>query len=265
MIDRLGPTIGAAGYEFGDAHSLPKHLESHELFQSSSWRLAVGVLRDSFVISSGRQYAQLCDMVVATALGLAPSHTGRPRHTPGLIAGGHEFWWRMLGDAFAWQFDAAAQLLPDERAIVERFRACGVARGTSSTTTEELAGLNAAIDDLRRAKGETSDQLAARALKWHLQAELHWLSHRRPRTDRGDTHESRWRSGMIAAVATPEAKRTLFDWVLICEVNALDNMLVQDAYTLVASGLEGTRDLYDEVLDRYNCVHPRAQLTALHR
>ena len=289
MTDRLGRTTGPAGYEFGNAHKLPEHLKNNELFQSLSWQLAMEVLRGSFVISSGRQYAQLCDMAVAAALvqewriefdrtifekpeaieairawGLAPSHTGRPKHTPGLIAGGHEFWWRMLGDAFAWQFDASAQLLPDERAIVERFRECGVGRGTSSTTTEELAALNQAIDDLRGAKGEVSDQLAARALKWHLQAELHWLLHRRPRTDHGDIHESRWRSGMIAAVVTSAAERTLYDEVLIREVNALDEMLATHSEQLAANGLDSTRELYDEVLEAYNRVHPTAQLTTLH-
>jgi hypothetical protein len=247
------------------------------------------VLRDSFVISSGRQYAQLCDMAVAAALVqelriefdrtifqkpvaiqairewvLPPSHTGRPSHTPGLIEGVHEFWWRMLGDTFAWQFDASAQLLRDERAIIERFRECGVDRGTSSTTTEELAALNQAIDDLRGAKSETSDQLASRALKWHLQAELHWQLHRRPRTDRQDTHESRWRSGMIAAAATPAAKRTLYDEVLIREVNALDNMLAMHPEELAANSLDGTRELYDEFLEVYNRAHPTAQLVTLH-
>jgi hypothetical protein len=195
---------------------------------------------------------------------LPPSHTARPTHTPNLVSGAHLFWWRMLEDAVAWTFDPKAQLLPDERAIIERFRECKIGRGTSSTTTEELAGLDRAIDDLRGAKGETSDQLAMRALKWHLQAELHWLTYKRPRLDRGDVHESRWRSSMLAAAKAPAGTRTIIDEVLLCEVRALDKMLAMSPEELAANGLKGTRELYDEVLDLYNRVHPEDQLTALH-
>jgi hypothetical protein len=289
MANLLRLLSGIAGYDFGKAHELPERLKHSKLFRSLSWRLAIKILRDTFVISSGRQYAQLCDMVVAARLimerhikfdrtifdqpeafkaleawNLPPSHTARPIHTPGLVEGAHKFWWLMLRDAFAWVFDPLAELLPNEKAIIERFGECGVGRGTSSTTTEELAGLNLAIDDLREAKGESSDQLATRSLKWHLQAELHWLTHKRPRSDRGDAHESRWRSAMVAAAATPAMKRTVVDDVLLLQVEALDKMLGMSPEELTANGLDSTRELYEDVLDRYNTVH-KTQLATLHR
>src|SRR6266536_6570223 len=99
-----------AGYNFGTAHDLPKHLETKEIFKTDSWRIVMEILRGSFVISSGRQYAQLCDFAVAAALideqeipldrailtapeareaihewKLAPGHTSKPEHTDGLI------------------------------------------------------------------------------------------------------------------------------------------------------------------------------------
>ncbi|HET6747357.1 MAG TPA: hypothetical protein VFH06_04605 [Candidatus Saccharimonadales bacterium] len=293
MAERMTKFVG---YDFGDAHELPEHLETKEIFKTESWRMAMEVLRGSFVISSGRQYAQLCDMAVAAALideqdipfdqtiftapeateairawKLAPSHTGKPNHTPGLVSGGHEFWWRMFGDAFAWRTEGA-ELLPNERAIVKRFRECGVGRGTSSTTTEELAALDKAVDDLRGAQHETSEQLAMRSLQWHLKASLHWLTHIRPRTDREDKskdewhsakHEDRWRTGMITALETPEAGRTLYDKVLVKEAEALDILLEMSPEMLAQYDLEETRELYDEVLELYNQVHGE-QLTALH-
>lgn len=289
MINPFRLLAGIAGYRFGKAHELPEHLKHNKLFRSLSWRLAIKILRDTFIISSGRQYAQLCDMVVAARLilerrikfdqtifdkpeafgaleawKLPPSHTARPKHTLGLVEGVHKFWWLMLRDAFAWVFDPSAQLLPDEKAIVERFRECGVGRGTSSTTTEELAGLNLAIGDLREAKGESSEQLATRSLKWHLQAELHWLTNKRPRSDHGDAHESRWRSAMVEAAATPRAERTVMDEVLLLEAKALNKLLAMDSAELEANGLVSTRELYKEVLELYNDKHPTAQLTTLH-
>ena len=289
MINRRKHEAGPADYDFGTAHELPENLKDNELFQSSSWIIAKEVLRDSFVISSGRQYAQLCDMTIAAALideqgipfdrtifnepdaieaiqkwKLPPSHTGKPTHTPGLVEGGHEFWWRMLGDAFAWRFEGS-ELLPDEQAIAERFRACGIPRyQTSSSTYEELASLDRAMEDVREARFETSDQLAMRSLKWHLKVAFHWLSHKRPRTDRRDAaHEERWRSGMLAALDAPVAERTLYDQILVKQAGALDTLLAMTPEELTTHNLRPTRELHDEALNLYNYVH-KSHLLALH-
>lgn len=290
MLHRFKET-GPGGYDYGNAHMLQDELRDKELFQGDFWPIAKEILAGSFVISSGRQYAQLCDMLIAAALTkemnipvdwevfhspetaeavrhweLPRSHTGRPKHTEGLVPGVHEFWWRMLGDAFHFQYDETFEL-PDKHAIIERFRACGLAHGqTSSTTTEELASLSEAITDSRAAKNENSDERAMRSLQWHLLASLHWLSHKRPRTDRGDVHAIRWRDAMLDAASRPEDQRSLYDHLLIKQVDALDSLLSKSLDELEATPrLKYTRALYDEVIDLYNQKHPNEPIAALHR
>jgi|GEM_PF-2024802 len=192
----------------------------YELLQNPFFHEMLEFLIGSFVISSGRQYGQFCDMVPLAAmwqesgrpvdwdilnpnpnsdpgaydiaqlaidlirrLKLPDNHTQAPGNVDGLTPGVLEFWWRMQVDAFHWRYDPDYQLLANESDIKKRFAQCGVPLGSSSNTTEERAAMNAAIGYLRDDESMRTagvDELIVKSFKPHLEVALHWQTNPRP-------------------------------------------------------------------------------------
>ncbi len=192
----------------------------YELLKNPFFREMLEFLIGSFVISSGRQYGQFCDMVPLAAmwqegdlpvdwdilnpnpnddpeaydiaqhaidlirrLKLPDDHTQAPGNVEGLTPGVLEFWWLMEIDAFHWRYDPDYQLLANESEIKKRFAKCGVPLGSSSNTTEERAAMNVAIGYLRddeSMRTASVDDLIVKSFKPHLEVALHWQVNPRP-------------------------------------------------------------------------------------
>lgn len=303
-------TVGLGGYNYHygterheDPFGLPEHLKDNEIFKRPFWAEMRELFKGSFVVSSGRQYGQFCDMIAIAAMwremgkevdwevldsplvleairsweNVPDIHTASPENTPGLVPGVFEFWWRMFVDAMHHQFDHS-HLLITESAIEKRFKKAQVGLGqTSSTTAEEIAGLNSAVADIRDARPAgkmwSSDELVLKSLKWHLKVSMHWLSHNRPRRDRrrgGDVHADYWREGMVAARDVPVDERTMYDHLLVKQADALDYLLNTHPSDLQNDPeLIDVQEKYYEVLKKYNDVHKDEAnyepIIALHR
>ena len=93
------------------------------------------------------------------------------------------------------------------------------------------------------------------SLQWHFLASLHWLSHKRPRHDRGDVHADRWRDAMAIAITIPEDKRGVYDHLLVRQIQELDRLIDMPSDELIRHGLTYTQTLYDKAAKLYIEVH----------
>lgn len=283
-----------AGYEYGRMFDNLTEAD-YELLQNPFFQEMLEFLIGSFVISSGRQYGQFCDMVPLAAmwqesgkpvdwailnpnpdqdpeaddiakraidlisrLKLPDDHTQAPNNVEGLRPGVLVFWWRMLVDAFQWRYDSEYQLPADELAIKKRFAECGVPLGSSSNTTEERQGMNAAIGYLRddeAMRTASVDELIMKSIKPHLEVALHWQVNPRPirnRSKGGDVHAELWREGMVRALETPENERTPYDHLLARTSYLLDFFVDMHPDEFEDPVMADARELYDEVVELYN-------------
>lgn len=283
-----------ADYDYG--HMFDDLTEAdHELLRNPFFREMLEFLIGSFVISSGRQYGQFCDLVPLAAmwqesgkpvdwailnpnpdddpeandiakraidligrLRLPDDHTQAPNNVEGLRPGVLVFWWRMLGDAFHWRYNPEYRLLANEVEIKKRFAECGVPLGSSSNTTEERAGMNAAIGYLRDDEAMRTagvDELIMKSIKPHLEVALHWQVNPRPirnRSKGGDIHAELWREGMVKALKIPENERTPYEHLLARTSYLLDFFVDMHPDEFDDPMMADARELYDEVVELYN-------------
>ncbi len=283
-ISPVDTSRGPAGYDFGEeAFKLQEKHRHLEVFQSPSWLALKELLRGSFVTSSGRQYAQQHDLVVGAAIlneegfgfdnsifdnpavfdeigswGLPPSHTLSPSRTRGQVAGVYQAWFITAGELFKWQAGDDIKLRTTDDEVALLFEGLGLERGaTSSTTQEELAGMASALNDIAGSPSRTSDELALRSLKYHLNASLHWLSHNRPVLKKAhDRRADLWRNGMIESIAKSADERTLYDMILVKQAKMLETIASLPEQTLADDPtLASIRKLHDKALSMHSEVH----------
>lgn len=278
VADRFGT------YDFGGVTAAAVD-DDPRLGRTAFGRQFLRLLLASFVASAGRQYAQLCDMYVLTALiqrrhqagqvspdwelllvnrhpaqfaawPLPGGHTTAPARVTGQVAGVYCFWWTAFCDVFRHRYLGFPP--PPDIALLRRLETFGVAPyATSSSSGEELAAIRLAFAGYRddRAALDPPELLVRRCVEPHLGRELHWQVNPRPRSrshpgePRPDRHELALRTHIQAATATPVPDRSPYDELFV---------LLADEVRSVAAGAAGPRlrRLHERVVAAYNANHP---------
>jgi hypothetical protein len=273
---------------------IPPELRNSELLKRESWLDESAVLKRSFYDSSGRQYGQLGPLMVHAAdlqereapidwdvinsnepfevmeyWKLPDSHPMKPYHTGGLVPASLRFWWSMQTDALRWRTNPY-YLLPNRRAVEARFVKYGAPLYvTSSTTEEELAGLEGSVSVFRdnpNARTATSDELADMDRDAQLKVGSHWQAHRRPRRDKGDPHEIVLRTSMLNAQRKSPDQYTTYDHVVMKYVNSFERLATATSEELATNPeLARTHQLHSALIELYNDKHEGDEIEFIHR
>jgi|GEM_PF-2894980 len=274
---------------------LREEFRNSDILNRQSWLDESAVLKLTFYDSSGRQYGQAHPEAVHAAdvqernvpvdwdvmhsdepfkimkyWKLPGSHSQKPFHTDGLVPASLSFWWDMLRDTMKWRFDPSYEL-PSRQEIEQRFEKYGAKLlETSSTSEEELAGLDASVSLLRdnpAMRTASSDELAAGDRDAQLKVGLHWQAHTRPRRDHGDPHEVVMRTGILNMLQKSPKDFKPYDHVYEKYYNAFERLATASPDELAADPkLAKTHWLHGRFITRYNKEHkPEENIAFFHR